>query len=66
MSVCICIHSFDKLHAIKQRDVWLSVLCTLQIVMWDIAEYEDRFQFNKPLKASDTKGNMAAQVGSGY
>ena len=38
-------------------------ICTyLQVVMWDISDYEDRFQYNKPLKPSDTKGNIAAQV----
>jgi WD40 repeat protein len=33
-----------------------------QVVMWDISDYEDRFQYNKPLKPSDTKGNIAAQA----
>nr|WAW84845.1 axonemal dynein intermediate chain 3 [Halisarca dujardinii] len=33
-----------------------------QVVMWDIAEHEDRFQYSKPMKHSDTKGNIAAQA----
>ena len=34
----------------------------LQIVLWDISAHEDRFQFNKPLQASDAKSTSAAMV----
>ena len=31
-------------------------------MLWDISAHEDKFLFNKPLQASDTKSNAAAMV----
>ena len=46
-----------------------SIVCVLtcvpQIVLWDISAHEDKFQFNKPLQAADTKSNAAAMVRGG-
>ena len=39
--------------------------CVPQIVLWDISAHEDKFQFNKPLQAADTKSNAAAMVRGG-
>ena len=57
------VHTYVRAYIISF--IVCALTCVPQIVLWDISAHEDKFQFNKPLQAADTKSNAAAMVRGG-